>query len=335
MYEVAGDGRGSLDCCRTASVRTSQGGAVKDIDCCRRRSDLLTDLSTAGELTVPADSPPSNKREREDSDDEDSQSSPTPHVQNHPHRMTSQGSSPYPPVPTAQANSSASRTPAGPVMEFTPLRTAAGKQEVQPNMPGYSVPPTPTNQVASMLTPKPYGGSYVPLYGSSGLGRMTPAIPSTIPASVPPASSFGSTPSLSGSLSFSPPPTMYDNSSRTLPLSTAVGATQPPGISMMLASNGLYDPAALSAPASISSSSSSPQPSTDFGSGAGGSSVFDVSAMEMGFGGYSVPTADKEAMLRHFAPVLLQDGQIGVDRDTMMMWSEMPATFECVSFCLF
>jgi hypothetical protein len=62
--------------------------------------------------------------------------------------------------------------------------------------------------------------------------------------------------------------------------------------------------------------------------------MLDVSAMEMGFGGYSVPTADKEAMLRHFAPVLLQDGQIGVDRDTMMMWSEMPTTFECVSFRL-
>jgi len=110
---------------------------------------------------------------------------------------------------------------------------------------------------------------------------------------------------------------------------------------MMLASNGLYDPATLappSAPASISSSSTSPhcgfQPSTDFGTSAGGDGVLDMSAMEMAFGGYSVPTADKVAMLRQFAPVLLQDWQIGVDRDTMMMWSEMPATFECVSFCL-
>jgi hypothetical protein len=52
--------------------------------------------------------------------------------------------------------------------------------------------------------------------------------------------------------------------------------------------------------------------------------------MEMEFGGYGVPTADKEAILRQFAPALLQDGQIGVDRDTMMMWSTMPSTYECV-----
>jgi len=59
--------------------------------------------------------------------------------------------------------------------------------------------------------------------------------------------------------------------------------------------------------------------------GAGG--AFDLSA-GMEFGGYGVPMADKETMLRHFAPVLLQDGQIGVDQDTMMMWSTMPSTYE-------
>jgi len=47
----------------------------------------------------------------------------------------------------------------------------------------------------------------------------------------------------------------------------------------------------------------------------------------MEFGGYGVPMADREAMLRHFAPVL-QDGHIGVDQDTMMMWSTMPSTYE-------
>jgi hypothetical protein len=338
MYEVSGDGRASLDCCRAASVCHSQGVVVvKDVDCCRHRSDLLTDLSTAGELTVPADSPPSNKREREDEDDEDSQSSPIPHVQIHPYSSTSRDSPPYLIVPAPKADSFAPRTSTGSVMEFTPQRTAAVKQEVQPNMPGYPVPPTPTNQV----TPKPYGGCYVPLYGSSGLGRMSPAISSATPASVPPASSFGPAPSLSGSLPFSRLPTTYDNSRRMLPLSTGVGAAQPPGISMMLASDGLYDPATsapTSAPTSISSSSTSPHcgfpSSTYFGSSAGGNGVLDVSAMEMAFGGYSVPTADKEAMLRQFAPVLLQDWQIGVDRDTMVMWSEMPATFECVSFSL-
>lgn len=55
----------------------------------------------------------------------------------------------------------------------------------------------------------------------------------------------------------------------------------------------------------------------------------------MEFGGYDVPVADKEAMLRNFAPAMLQDGQIGVDRDTMMMWSAMPSTLECVSIYLY
>jgi len=44
-----------------------------------------------------------------------------------------------------------------------------------------------------------------------------------------------------------------------------------------------------------------------------------------------MPMDDKEAMLRHFAPAISQDGQIGVDHDTMMMWSAMPSTLECVS----
>jgi hypothetical protein len=55
----------------------------------------------------------------------------------------------------------------------------------------------------------------------------------------------------------------------------------------------------------------------------------------MEYGGYDVPVADKEAMLRNFAPAMLQDGQIGVDRDTMMMWSAMPSTLECVSIYLY
>jgi hypothetical protein len=90
----------------------------------------------------------------------------------------------------------------------------------------------------------------------------------------------------------------------------------------------------------MSSPSSPPQsgfyPSNDFGTGTDGGALFDVRGMEMEFGGYGVPVADKEAMLRHFAPAMLQDGQIGVDRDTMMMWSSMPSTLECViHLCLF
>ena len=327
-----------MDCCRAASVRPSQGVPVQDTDyyC---DSDLLTDLSAAGELTVPADSPPSNKREREDSDDESSQSPSTPQIQAQAHHSPSLGSTLYQPVPTAQADISPLSTRTGPAASLSShVPSATVKPEVQPNMSGYSVPPAPFNQATSVLVPKPYSGSYIPLYGSSGLGRATPATQPSAPALSPPAS-FGPTISPPGTTPFPPPPTMYGNSNRPLSLSMGAGATQPPGISMMLATNGQYDLATStppSAPASISSGASSPQngfqPSADFG---GGTGVFDMNGMEMEFGGYGVPTADKEAMLRHFAPVLLQDGQIGVDRDTMMMWSTMPSTFECVTFLFF
>lgn len=59
--------------------------------------------------------------------------------------------------------------------------------------------------------------------------------------------------------------------------------------------------------------------------------MFDMQGMNMEYSGYDVPVAEKEAMLRNFVPGMLQDGQIGVDRDTMMMWSTMPSTLECVS----
>jgi len=304
-----------------------------------RLRDLLTDLTAAGELTVPADSPPSNKREREDSDDERSPLPSTPQVQTQPHRSACLGSTPHPPVLTAKTGISPVRAPTGPGAEFTPplitapqsslAPSAAVKQEVQSDMFGYLVPPAPSNKVASTLVPKPYSGSYVPLYGSSGLGRATTATQSSSPTPAPPASPFGST----RTAGYSPPPMMYENSNAALSMSTGPGRAQPPGISMTLASGGLYDattPTPPSGPTSISSNSSSPyngfQPGIDFGTGAGG--VFDMNGMEMEFGGYGVPTADKEAMMRHFAPVLLQDGQIDVDKDTMMMWSNMPSTYE-------
>jgi len=105
-------------------------------------------------------------------------------------------------------------------------------------------------------------------------------------------------------------------------------------MSMVHKNSGLYDPtASVTTPVSVSASSSSSSPRTGFRPGAdfgGGDATeaFDMTGMEMEFGGYGVPPADKEAMLRHFAPLLLQDGQIGVDRDTMMMWSTMPSTYE-------
>jgi hypothetical protein len=73
----------------------------------------------------------------------------------------------------------------------------------------------------------------------------------------------------------------------------------------------------------------------EFNPGGGGGGVFDIgvgpgAGMEFGGGYGGVPVAYKEAMRRQFAPVLQDDGQIGVDPDTMMMWSTMPTTYECV-----
>ena len=100
-------------------------------------------------------------------------------------------------------------------------------------------------------------------------------------------------------------------------------------MSMALGAGGLYDmSSSTSASASVTTSPRNGfYTEADFAPGGSGGGVFDLSGME--FGGYGVPMADKEAMLRHFAPVL-QDGHIGVDQDTMMMWSTMPSTYECV-----
>lgn len=109
------------------------------------------------------------------------------------------------------------------------------------------------------------------------------------------------------------------------------------GISMALGAGGLYDLSSSTSASASVTTSNSPQngfyADGDFSSpGNNPPGAFDLNGME--FGGYGVPMADKEAMLRHFAPVLLQDGQIGVDQDTMMMWSTMPSTYECVFFTL-
>jgi hypothetical protein len=290
---------------------------------------LLTDLTTAGDLTVPAESPPSNKREREDSDNESPQPSSPPTPAHYQRRSASIGSPPHPPIQKARASDISPR-PA----PFTSLRNAAPvslpsqvpatavKQEAQPYVFGHSVAPAPPSKTGTaMVIPQPYSGSYMPLGGSSGLGITTQAFQSSS-ASQPAVASFGS---------------------NTSPISVS-GATglpsSPPGIkNAMLATYGFSASTPPSAPASVSSNASSPQsgfqPSNDFGTSTGtvGASggVVDMQGMEMEFGGYGVPMADKEAALRHFAPAISEDGQIGVDRDTMMMWSAMPLTLECVS----
>jgi len=310
-----------------------------------RLRDLLTDLSTAGNLPVPADSPPSNKREREESDEESSQTPPPPqHPTHQPRRSVLTGSAPYPPVAKVQADVSSIHPSAGPGAAFTSLPTtsptssfvptAAVTQGVQSNMFDQSVP-AQSNKLTSMFVPQPYNGSYRPLGGTSGLGQETTAIESSASGPAPVYASFGSTSQQSGPATFSPPSTMYENNNRPLPLSTAAGGPPAPGTRLIAAKNGLYNlttstptpPLASASASSASSPQSGFHPGTDFSASAGGD-MFDMTGMDMEFGGYGVPTADKEAMLRQFAPALLQDGQIGVDRDTMMMWTTMPSTYE-------
>ena len=213
------------------------------------------------------------------------------------------GSPPYPPIQKARTSDISSHPApftslpnAAPVSLPSQVPAEAVKQEAQPYVLGHSIPPASRSKTGTtMLIPhwQPYSGNYMPPSESSELGMTTQVFQSS-PASQPAVASFGSS---------------------TSPISVSGAA------------------------ASVSSNAGSPQsgfqPSNDFGTntstvGAGGG-VFDMQGTEMEFGGYGVPMADKEAMLRHFAPAISQDGQIGVDRDTMMMWSAMPSTLECVS----
>jgi hypothetical protein len=314
-------------------------------------SDLLTDLCTAGELTVPAESPLSNKREREDSDNESQQSpsiSPPP-AQQLQHPMST-ASAPYPSVPMASAETPrqhtstrlgaefASPPPTAPVS--SPMPPAVLTSEVAPDAFSPPVHSVHSNNVTPVLLPRPYSGSYQPLGGSSGLGRATPAIELPPSASAPTIASFGAAAALSDTSAFVTPPTQHGHGNGTLSLTTGPGGAPSLGMGMVLDNGGPYDfTASASTPASVSASSNSSSPhtgfrsSTDFSTGEA-NEAFDMTGMDMTFGGYGVPSADKEAMLRHFAPLLLQDGQIGVDRDTMTMWSTMPSSYECVFFFL-
>ncbi|KAI9429440.1 fungal-specific transcription factor domain-containing protein [Lactarius psammicola] len=306
----------------TAESRWSVAGRLRD---------LLTDLTTAGNFTLPAASPGSNKREREDEDDEGQQSVVTPKIstQQHLQRSSPMNSPTYPEVPMRLHPS-----PSAPMSSSTLVSAIPSDMFYAPSRP-------PPSTGESSLLPKPYQRSYIPLGGSSGLGN-TATIEPTTPAfaRVPPSpASFGTSSSLSGATGFVTSPTMSANGSRTLPMPTSE-------ICMALGPGGLYDMCASTSASGSTTTSNSPQngfhpaanfrpPGTGTGTGTGvgvgvgnginGETFGDLSGME--FGGYGVPMADKEAMLRHFAPVL-QDGQIGVDQDTMMMWSTMPSTYE-------
>lgn len=259
------------------------------------------------------------------------------------------GSSPYPPIQARASDIPPHPVPftsapnAAPVSLPSQVPSTAVNQEVQRNIYGHSVPPThPSKTSATVLIPQSYNGSYMPLGGSSGLGMTTQAFQSS-PVSQPAVASFGSNTSplsVTGAAIHPATPTMYSDT-RTPPLSAgAGGAPPPPGFNnAMLATYGFSASTPPSAPASASSNASSPQsafhPSNEFGTSSStvvdSGGVFDMQGMEVVFGGYDVPMADKEAMLRHFSPAISEDGQIGVDRDTMMMWSAMPSTLEFVS----
>ncbi|KAI0260431.1 fungal-specific transcription factor domain-containing protein [Gloeopeniophorella convolvens] len=306
-----------------------------------RLRDMLINLSAAGDIQLPAGSPPSNKRDREDSDGESPKSPLTPQIQNStPHRSLSMSSATY---PIAQMQSSAhtqsrhrastqsdAESPDSPVStSASPVAsTAVGGPDLSGlGGPGSlpARPPVPKEPVNAVL-PQPYRGSYVPLGGSSGLGRASrPPVQPKSSASSP----FGGAPSPPGTAEFVASPTTY--TSQPLPLSAGLDMSNLHVSFGASASHASHDMVA-SASASTSSGSSPLngfQQGVDFsgGSGATGTGVFDMSGVE--FGGYGVPLAEQEAMLRCFAPVP-QDGQIGVDRDTMMMWSTMPSSFEYV-----
>jgi hypothetical protein len=279
-----------------------------------RYSDLLTDLTTAGNLTIPAASPASHKREREDSDDDESQQQSIVIPQTTIQHQQRSSSSPYVPnVLSADVLFHRASTQLG--AAAPPPAASMSSSTLAPAMfHAPSRPPPPAKE--NLLHIKPYQGSYIPLGGSSGLGS-TPAVTTQASASsarVPTsATPFGALSSLSNTTGFATSPTT---------MSTNGNGTTLPEISMALgAGGGLYD---MSSSSTTATTANSPQ--NDFYT----DGVFDDHFLSgMQFGGYGVPVADREAMLRHFAPVM-QDGHIGVDQDTVMMWSTMPSTFECV-----
>ncbi|KAN0130569.1 Fungal specific transcription factor domain containing protein [Lactarius tabidus] len=300
------DVRKCLMMLETAETRWSIAGRLRD---------LLSDLTIAGNFEVPAASPASssNKREREDSDNESQKSAVIPPSPNHlAQRSSPLSSSAYPEMRRASLQISNTAPPALPI----------SSSALAPAMPSdmYHAPPRPTPPPApkeSLLLPKPYQGSYIPLGGSSGLGAVestSPPSSARVPKCVSP---FGASSSTTG---FASPPPKFANDN-AMPTSSE--------LNINMGRRQVYD----TTPNSPPQQQAPPPPpngsytatSAEFSPG-----VFDMGASGAGmeFGGYGgVPVAYKEAMRRQFEPVL-QDGQIGVDQDTMMMWSTMPTTYE-------
>jgi hypothetical protein len=281
-------------------------------------SDLLSDLTIAGNFEVPAASPASssNKREREDSDNESQKSAVVPPSPNHlAPRSSPLSSSAYPEM--RRASLQISNTAPPPAL---PISSSA----LAPAMPSdmYHAPPRPPPPPApkeNLLIPKPYQGSYIPLGGSSGLGAVestSPPSSARVPKCVSP---FGASSPTTG---FASPPPKFTNDN-------AMATSSELNINM--GRGQLYDTTPNSPPRQQA------QPPPPNGSYTATTAEFSPGVFDMGasgagmeFGGYGgVPVAYKEAMRRQFEPVL-QDGQIGVDQDTMMMWSTMPTTYECV-----
>ncbi|KAH9033206.1 fungal-specific transcription factor domain-containing protein [Lactarius deliciosus] len=276
----------------TAEARWSIAGRLRYV------VTLLIDLTTAGNLTVPAASPASNKREREDSDDESQQSVATPFQHLQP--SSPMNPSAYPEVPSVSADMSQR-------CASTQLSSSTLASAIPPDM--FRAPSrVPPSARETLLLPRPYQGAQ----------RFEPTTLAP-PPSARVHTSFGASSPLTG---FATAPAMSGNGS-------GMSASE---ICMALGPGGLYNMSASTSASTSTTTLNSPQnglhtaadlrhpPGTGIGGGA-----YDLRGME--FGGYEVPMADKEAMLRHFAPVL-QDGQIGVDQDTMMMWSTMPSTYE-------
>ena len=285
-------------------------------------SDLLSGLTIAGNFEVPAASPASssNKREREDSDDESQKSAviapQSPNQRNQQQRASPLNAAPaYPTVTTdsnfprrasmqINATSSSALAPGMPADMYHHHHTPPPRQPPPPP------PPAAPKENLNSLLPKSYQNSYIPLGGSSGLG-----------AAVEPTT----------------PP--YRTSSSPATTTTTTGYTSPrsPTENMMLTSDiargQLYD-MSTTTPNSPLQPPPPPPTAVDFmftGTGTGGGPGMEFGGGGYGGGGGGMPVAYKEAMRRQFAPVL-QDGQIGVDQDTMMMWSTMPTTYECVIY---
>ncbi len=221
-----------------------------------RGSDLLIDLTTAGNLPIPAASPPSNKREREDSDDESQKSSVT---------LVSTSPVPYLEVPSTSADILPHRTSVPPaVLMSSPSTLASAMPSDMFHAQSRPLPPSP-NEIS-------YQVNYVPLGGSSGLGKTGGIRPSTTavasaPTARPPTStaSYGGLSPLSNATSFAMSGNGANETFPPVPTSSA-------SMAMALGGGALYDTSA-----SIPTSASTTVPnSPQHGYDAAAAGMFDL-----------------------------------------------------------